>query len=150
MMFDKRLVGTWRSDRKRTAAEIRARRDIPANKGRERLIKIFGKLTIRNTRTKSYTTYKGVTEVFPLRIVAKDAGGVVVLDHSPLIGEDIIYHIRFEERPKGKMPRYYWICLGRFREYFRRVNGSRGSRGARGPRGSDDPLASRKSSRLAQ
>jgi hypothetical protein len=120
MMLDKRLIGTWRSDKKRTAQEIRSRRDISTGKRRTFLINIFGKLTVRFTRTKCYTTLKGCTDVGPLRIVAKDAGGVVILSRS--IGGDIIYHIRFEHRPNGGLPNYYWICLGQFREYFRRVN----------------------------
>jgi uncharacterized protein YecT (DUF1311 family) len=119
-MYDKRLTGTWRSDKRRTAAEILARRDIRAGNGRKFLLSLFGKLTLRYTRTKCYTTFKGTTEVERLRIAARDASGVVLLARSPL-GHDVICHIRFEERPKGKMPRYYWICLGQFREYFRRV-----------------------------
>src|ERR1041385_719644 len=118
-MFDKRLIGTWRSDKKRTAAEILARRDIRAGKRRTRLMSLFGKLTLRYTQTKCYTTFKGTTEVGPLRIVAKDADGVVLLAGSPF--GDMIYHIRFEACPKREMPRYYWISLGEFREYFRRV-----------------------------
>jgi uncharacterized protein YecT (DUF1311 family) len=120
-MYDKRLTGTWRSDKRRTAADILARRDIRPGRGRRKLLSLFGKLTIRYTRSKVYTTLRGVTEPEPLRIVAKDAGGVVALSRSPLTGGDVIVHTRFEDRPTGGAPRYYWISLGRFREYFRRV-----------------------------
>jgi hypothetical protein len=83
---------------------------------------MFGRLTIRFTRTKCYTTFNGETEAGPLRIAAKDTRGVVILTRSSLTGGDSISHIHFEERPNGGMPRYYWISLGQSREYFRRVN----------------------------
>jgi hypothetical protein len=121
-MFDKRLIGTWCSDKRRTGTEIRARRDIRADRRRERLIRLFGKLVIRFTRTKCYTTLNGFTEVTPLRIVAKDADGVVIVSRAPLTGDDLISHLRFEEHPRGGAPRYYWISLGKFREYFRRLD----------------------------
>jgi hypothetical protein len=125
-MYDKRLIGTWRSDKRRTAREIRARRDIPAGKRRTQLVSIFGKLTLRYTRSKCYTEFNGTKEVRPLRIVAKDSGGVVVLGTTPLSNQDLIYHIRFEA-PSGPSdkPQYYWISLGQFREYFRRLRARR-------------------------
>jgi len=121
VMHDNRLIGTWRSDKRRTAQEIRARRDIPAGK-RAKLVSLFGKLTLRYTRSKCYATFDGSTDIRPLRLVAKDPGGVVVIGTAPLTGQDLIYHIRFESPsgPSAKPP-YYWISLGRFREYFRRV-----------------------------
>ena len=46
-MFDKRLIGTWRSDKRRTAAEIRARRDIPVAVVLAAIGTLFG--TVRTT-----------------------------------------------------------------------------------------------------
>ena len=121
MIFDKRLIGTWRSDKRRTAQEIRARRDIKAGRKRNFLIGLFGKLVVRFTRTNCYTTFDGRTDVKPLRIAATDADGVVVVNGSSV--GDVINHMRFEDAPKnGGLPIYYWICLGQFREYFRRVD----------------------------
>src|SRR5262245_15157509 len=66
-MQDARLLGTWRSDKRRTRLEILARRDIRGGKGRTRLIDIFGKLTLRYTRTRCYSTFEGSIDVRPLR-----------------------------------------------------------------------------------
>jgi len=121
-MYDTRLTGTWRSDKRRTTREILARRDIPAGKSRAKLIEIFGKLTLRYTRTRCHSTFDGSTEARPLRIVAKDADSVVVIGTAPLSDDDLIYHVHFEGPfTRSGQPRYYWVSVGGFREYFRRV-----------------------------
>jgi hypothetical protein len=125
-MYDRRLIGTWRSDKVRTLREIRARRDIPAGKRRAKLESLFGRLVLRYTRTKCYATLDGSTDVRPLRIVAKDSTSVVVVGTSALAEEDLIYHIHFEGPVAGSSrPPYYWVSLGGFREYFRRVRARR-------------------------
>jgi hypothetical protein len=60
-MHDPRLMGTWRSDKLRTRREIFSRRDIPAGKRRDALVNIFGRLTLRYTKTRSYSTFRGTT-----------------------------------------------------------------------------------------
>ena len=93
-MYDKRLTGTWRSDKRRT---------------------------------------HGSTDVRPLRVVAKDADSVVVIGTDALTGEDLIYHLHFEGPPTPPgQPSYYWVSLGGFREYFRRVRQVRASAVTRG------------------
>lgn len=52
-MKDSRLIGTWRSDGRKTAKEIAARRDLPANKT-IKLRRLFGKLELRYTATHCY------------------------------------------------------------------------------------------------
>ena len=47
-------------------------------------------------------------------MVAKDADSVVVRYYDDLLERDRLLHLVFEGR-------YYWICLGRFREFFKRV-----------------------------
>ena len=39
---------------------------------------------------------------------------VVVKEWDEIFEEDRLYHLNFE----GK---YYWICLGKFREYFKKI-----------------------------
>jgi hypothetical protein len=112
-MYDRRLLGSWRSDRRKTAREITSRKDIPPN---QRLLSIFGKLELRYTRARCYSTLDGHTEVGHYRVVAKNSSSVVTVGTSSLTGEEAIYHIHFEGN-------YYWISLGKFREYFRRVKG---------------------------
>ncbi len=116
-MFDSRLVGTWRSDLRRTTKDIEARRDIPAN-SRRSLVRLFGRLTLRYTRTRCYSTLDGSTDNLSYRVLAKNSDEVVVAGLSSVTGELSIHHIHFEGR-------YYWISLGAFREYFRRLPGAR-------------------------
>ena len=111
---DNRLIGTWQSDRRRTAKEIGARRDIPPLK-RQALANIFGRLQLRYTRSRCYSTFEGKTTVFRYRIVARDATSLVLVG-TPVSADEAesIQHIRFERD-------HYSVCLGSFREYFRRV-----------------------------
>jgi hypothetical protein len=53
--MDSRLIGTWKSDAKRTAREIAARRDIQASK-KGKLRSLFGKLELRYTFTLKAST----------------------------------------------------------------------------------------------
>jgi hypothetical protein len=113
-MRDQRLLGTWRSDRRRTARDINARSDIPKSR-RAKLIAIFGHLTLRYTPTRCHSTFRGDTESCAYKVVAKNAEGVLVVrPGDSLTGEDSLQHVRFE----GK---HCWVSLGAFREYFRRV-----------------------------
>jgi hypothetical protein len=70
---------------------------------------LLGKMTVRYTRTKIYVDSEGDKSVVPYQVVAKDATSVAIL-----IDGYEIYHINFE----GK---YYWICLGKFRDYYRKI-----------------------------
>jgi hypothetical protein len=108
-LYDKRLLGTWKSDRKRTAAEIAARRDMPADK-KAALSALFGRLELRYTRAHCYSTLDGTTERTRYSVVARDAESVAI------VNDDTIYHVHFEEDS-------YWITLGssNVREFFRRI-----------------------------
>ena len=50
-MQDARLIGTWKSDKARTAREIAARNDLTAASKRK-LLTLFGRLRLRYTRNK--------------------------------------------------------------------------------------------------
>jgi len=115
-MRDQRLLGTWRSDRRRTARDISARSDIPKSK-KAKLIAIFGHLTLRYTATRCYSTFRGDAESCVYKVVAKNADGALVVrpSDSPR-GDALLQHVRFEGR-------HYWVSLGSFREYFRRIEG---------------------------
>jgi hypothetical protein len=112
-MNDSRLLGTWRSDARKTDREIAARRDIPAST-KARLRPLFGKLVLRYTKTRCYATLGGETEASRYVVVAKDSSSVAVVYVDPVDGTEAISHIHFEGR-------HYWISLGRIREYFRRI-----------------------------
>jgi len=112
-MHDRRLLGTWRSDRNRTGREIAARRDISRSQGR-RLRQLFGALELRFTRTRCYTSFKGEVKANAYRVVAKDSASVIVAYLDPESGEETLYQLHFEGR-------HYWMCLGAIREYFRKT-----------------------------
>ena len=113
-MRDSRLLGTWRSDARKTALEIAVRRDISAAQKKE-LRKLFGKLELRYTPTLCYSFLNGTVSVNRYVVVAKDTSSVVLVVLNPTVGRYIV-HIHFEG------PRY-WIILGsgRMREFFKRV-----------------------------
>lgn len=117
-MTDSRLIGTWRSDARRTIKEIAARRDIPAS-SRKKLARLFGRLELRYTRTKCYASMETHATASGYLVLAKDASSVAILSSNSFAGEQI-YHIHFEGP-------YYWILLGsgKTREFFRRVKPKR-------------------------
>lgn len=114
-MRDSRLIGTWRSDSRKTALEIAARRDI-ASGAKKKLISLFGKLELRYTPSRCYSTLGETTWVNRYVVVAKDSSSVALVTSNGLGGKEIV-HVHFEG------PRY-WIVLGsgRAREFFKRVN----------------------------
>ena len=65
----KKLLGTWHSDRSRTLEDWIWRRGWPARK-RKRLASIFGHLTLRYTKSRLYSDYKGHKEIQKYKIVA--------------------------------------------------------------------------------
>jgi hypothetical protein len=119
----KQLLGCWRSDAKRTVAELIERRIKPKRKmqtkGFKTFQKIFGKLQL---------TYRPSTIVseFPGRsrqtgkyvILGADADSIAIMTDQKLpfgLGGSKITHIHFEKD-------YYWISLGGgMREFFKRV-----------------------------
>ena len=117
-MIDRRLLGTWISDRRRTALELKTRDRLSA-KTRRMLGLVFGKLRIRVTPTRCYSTLDGVTDVLRYRVVASNSQGAVVVGHTLpdwLTADEQIQHIRFVT------PDVYWVCtLGGIHEYVRRV-----------------------------
>jgi len=102
----------WKSDLRKTAGEIAARADI-SSASKARLLLMFGKLTLRYTRTRCHSKFEEHVAVSPYKVVARDSSGVVIVGAS-LIDSEQITHIHFEKHG-------YWICLGKFREYFRRI-----------------------------
>jgi hypothetical protein len=114
-MHDPRLMGSWRSDAHKTSLEIAARRDITAAK-KKKLLHFFGKLELRYTQTRCYSSLNDQISVNRYRVVAKDSSSVALLWSSPILGDQIV-HIHFEGN-------HYWIVLGsgRMREFFKRIS----------------------------
>jgi len=114
-MKDPRLIGAWRSDGRKTAKEIAARPDLPANKT-VKLPCLFGKLELRYTATHCYAPLGDYVSVNRYTVVAKDERSAALIVFNPLEGKHIV-QIHFEGD-------HYWIILGsgRIREFFRRVS----------------------------
>jgi hypothetical protein len=112
-MLDSRLLGTWRSDTRRTMLEVRARRDISL-RGRKVFRGMFGHLELRYTRTRVYSQFRGSREADRYTVLGKNSEGVAINVGRGRGNPGRLYHIRFDGP-------YYWICLGWFREYFKRV-----------------------------
>lgn len=114
-MRDVRLLGTWKSDKKRTMKEVRARRDFTAS-ANEKLASLFGKLEHRYERNRCGSTLNGESSGARYSVVAKNSDSVVLVSENLTTGE-LISHLHFE----GKT--HYWVSVGgRFREYFKRVS----------------------------
>ena len=117
-MIDRRLFGTWVSDRRRTMKDLESGRRIPAIR-KKKLEVFFGRLRLRITRSRCYSTLEGVTDSHPYRVVAKNSEGVVVVGRSLpewITSEEQIQHIHFVT------PNLYWVLAGgTIREYFRRT-----------------------------
>lgn len=116
--YDERLIGTWRSDRRRTLSEwVDARRPTP--KLRKVTADIFGHLTLRFTKSRLYSDFKGYRDVQEYTVVASDSDSVAIVHWDSLLEERRIMHIHFEGR-------HYWVILGRGRnrEFFRKLQGA--------------------------
>jgi hypothetical protein len=114
-LYDKRLIGTWQSDARKSRREVCSRSDL-SERAKRTLLRIFGKLRLRYTRTRVYCDLQGFKTVECYRIVAKNSDSVVVTGCNALFREEELQHVHFEQGGK-----YYWISLGKIREYFRRI-----------------------------
>ena len=115
-MPDSRLIGTWKSDGRRTTKEIAARSDISAEK-KAKLGRFFGKLELRYTPTRCYSRLGTHVAVSRYSVAAKDPWSAAIVVFNSMIGKQIV-HIHFEDE------NHYWVTLGsgRMREFFRRLN----------------------------
>ncbi|MDZ4688187.1 MAG: hypothetical protein SH850_24195 [Planctomycetaceae bacterium] len=114
--FDKRLLGTWKSDRLQT---FRHWKPLPkcSPKSFRKLKALFGKLVVRWERTKVHSEYDETSlDAQPYELVASDSQSVVVRMRNHLFEEDRLYFIQFEE------DRYCMTLDGGFVEWFRRVD----------------------------
>ncbi len=118
VMYDSRLIGTWRSDARKTAREIAARRDMRLARNKK-LLSLFGKLELRYTRSRCYSRFKDHASVSEYEVVAKDDYSVALVTVNPIAGKQIV-HIHFDGN-------HYWVSLGSsgLREFFKRLKAKR-------------------------
>lgn len=110
---DKRLLGTWKSDGRRTVAEWRfAKRLTPER--RRKFLAIFGRLRLTYTRRRIHGALGEYRFTHPYEVLAADSDTVAIRYRDEAgTSEWRIQHIHFEGD-------HYWIALGRNREWFRR------------------------------
>ena|ERR1043166_678659 len=111
---DKRLLGTWRSDRNRTILNWRFEKRITPNQ-RRKFLDIFGRLRVTYTRTRFRGVLPDYEYIRRYEVVASDSDSVAIRYEDPQLGEWHVQHIHFEGRNR------YWIALGGNREWFRRA-----------------------------
>jgi hypothetical protein len=116
--FDRRLIGTWQSDRRRTFQHFKPRLNCSPRSVRK-LKAIFGKLVVRWGRGKVYSEYDGHHDSETYKIAASDSESVVVRTKCPLTGDNRLQQIHFDGN-------YYWVGIsGSMIEWFKKVKKKR-------------------------
>jgi hypothetical protein len=129
---DHRLIGSWKSDAKRTIDEWRWGKRIPKER-RNAFLKIFGKLEITYGRRWIHIRLNTWQTSQRYRLLASDETGVAIMtygqlkiqkqrQYSPdelggireLASKPAIQHIHFDNAG-------YWISFGFNREFFKRL-----------------------------
>jgi hypothetical protein len=125
---DKRLLGTWQSDRGRTLAEWRFGKRLTPQK-RQKFLAIFGKLRITYTPTRIHGSYGDYQFTQRYEVLAMDSDSVAIrYEDTQVTGQWHILHVHFEGQNR------YWIALRRNRECFRRVKDGHAGREMTAPR----------------
>ncbi len=114
---DNRLLGTWKSDRRRTFKHFRPRPDCSPQSLRK-FKSIFGKMVVRWDSDTCQTDLDGCKQTAAYEVIARDSVSVVVRCYDQLAQEARLLQIFFEGD-------HYWIWAGgNMREYFKRVDDS--------------------------
>src|SRR5439155_9865528 len=113
-MRDRRLLGTWRSDARRTLKGWVFPPRMSAAR-RERFARIFGKLVIRYTPTRIISEFRGEQTVERYRVLGRDPGSVAIFawENDRRLGQ--ITHIHFNKK-------HYWVLTSAVSnvEFFQR------------------------------
>jgi hypothetical protein len=109
---DKRLIGTWLSDRERTFQLWRYRKEL-TDEQRAKFEEMFGKFRRRFTTGHVHTEFEGDKTVARYEVVAKDSQSVVI--SFPDEKESNLQQIFFEDGG------WMYVFSGYNVEFFRRV-----------------------------
>jgi hypothetical protein len=118
-LWDKRLLGTWKSDRRRTFQHWKPSPGCSASSD-QKFKALFGKMIVTWKRGTMLSGFDGdPPNTRPYEVVARDSESVVIryrdLVSEYLDAEDHLCQIHFVED-------YYWIALGSgLCEYFRKI-----------------------------
>lgn len=109
--IDRRLLGTWQSDKERTVALWKYKKDIEPEM-HERFERIFGKFKLRFSETHIDTEFEETNDKVPYSVLATDSESVVIAWHEE---KNIsLQHIHFEEDA-------YYVLSGYNVEFYKRV-----------------------------
>ena len=112
--FERRLIGTWKSDRQRTFANHKFGPKVTPAAAR-RFKSTFGRFNVRWTRSRVYSWFEGDEPTHEkYEIAAADHQSVVVETKSAIHGEKELRYIVFEADG-------YWIMGSVIPEFFRKV-----------------------------
>jgi hypothetical protein len=114
---DRRLLGTWRSDRRRTLRELRFPRHV-SRKKQEPLRAIFGKLKLTYTRSRVRYALDDWRATRPHEVLASDSNSVAIRLRDETTDEWIIQHLHFDPKNAGR----YWVSIGFGREWFKKLS----------------------------
>ena len=112
-MIDRRLIGTWRSDRKKTFSDW-VWPGKRSTKSKERFKALFGHLEIRYTARWCSVELKGSKSKWPYHVLAINYNSVVIAKLDTATNEEQFSILTFEGD-------WYWIPLGQNREWFRKI-----------------------------
>jgi hypothetical protein len=126
--YDKRLIGTWKSDRRKTFEHFKPKRGSSASSFMK-LRSIFGHFTVEWRRSTFVSWFDGgpdwltgekdlvVKDTQKYVVIDSDPDSVVIRFHSELFGGERLQHIHFLDE------KYYWVSIsGTLNEWFRRVD----------------------------
>lgn len=111
--IEKRLLGEWVSDRKKTIEHFKFRDGLSQEK-RKKLVEFFGRLKIRYSPTEMVTEMDGISDSGSYEVIASDKDSVVIkikdYDGSPKLVQ-----MHFIENG-------YYVVSGFSLEFFKRKN----------------------------
>jgi hypothetical protein len=119
--IDKRLLGTWKSDRRKTFQDFVWAAN-GTDEGRRKFKALFGHLIIRYTRQTIYSRMRD-TDLDPClyEVLGSDSNSVAILN----TGESFFHESPWIEHIHFERDRYYWVSLpigSHNREWFKRVD----------------------------
>ncbi|MBI1176194.1 hypothetical protein GC207_02005 [bacterium] len=129
--LQKLLIGTWKSDKRRTLRFCHRYHLLMGTKKR-RFGNLFGHLTIRYTRSRVYYTLRETEWSAKYDVIAQDSKSIVLRLHSDSLwkqAEPVVVDLVKQLMPARLQQvhfqlvddtQYYWIGCGTFCEWFRR------------------------------
>jgi hypothetical protein len=128
----KRLIGTWKSDKRETLRTFAAYKRMPRGRKKRQLAAILGKLRLRYTPKFCFVTFDGKTSRERYEVIAEDHDSIVIrvyaeqrkrqIDPMILNGLEELFAPKLQqlnfESQRGQD--CYWVGVRVFVEWFKR------------------------------